>query len=58
MTWLETAKRTGLKKYDLLTSSFDVDFELGRYFNAANEFKALKSSGIMVIFSGVQKWII
>ncbi len=42
--FLEAAKRTGLKKYDLLTSSFDVDFELGRYFDAANELKALKSS--------------
>jgi len=42
--FLEEAKRTGLKKYDLLTSSFDVDFELGRYFQAANELKALKSS--------------
>jgi hypothetical protein len=41
--FLQAAKRTGLKKYDLLTSSFDVDFELGRYFDAANELKALKS---------------
>jgi len=42
--YLEKAKRIGLKKYDLLTSSFDVDFELGRYFNANNELKELKSS--------------
>ncbi len=42
--YLEKAKRIGLKKYDLLTSSFDVDFELGRYFNASNELKELKSS--------------
>ena len=41
---LEKAKRIGLKKYDLLTSSFDVDFELGRYFDAANELKELRSS--------------
>ncbi len=42
--YLERAKQTGLKKYDLLTSSFDVDFELGRYFNAGNELKELQSS--------------
>jgi hypothetical protein len=44
-TWLERAKQNGLKKYDQLTSSFDVDFELGRNFKAANELKELKSSG-------------
>jgi hypothetical protein len=43
-SWLEKARQNGLKKYDQLTSSFDVDFELGRYFNASNELKELKSS--------------
>ena len=43
-TYLEKAKQIGLKKYDLLNSSFDVDFELGRYFNAGNELMELKSS--------------
>ncbi len=43
--WLEKAKQNGLKKYDQLSSSFDVDFELGRNFNAANELRALRSSG-------------
>jgi hypothetical protein len=42
--FLEAAKRTGIKRYDLLTSSFDVDFELGRYFSAVNELKELKST--------------
>lgn len=42
--YLGKAKKLGLKKYDLLTSSFDVDFELGRYFDANNELKELKSS--------------
>jgi hypothetical protein len=42
--YLEKAKRIGLKKYDLLTTSFDVDFELGRYFDAGNELKELSSS--------------
>ncbi len=41
--WLQKAKQTGLKRYDLLTASFDVDFELGRYFNAENALKELKS---------------
>jgi len=41
--WLINATRTGLKKYDRLTAAFDVDFELGRYFNASNELKELKS---------------
>ena len=43
--WLEKAKQNGLKKYDQLSSSFDVDFELGRNFQAANELKDLKSAG-------------
>ncbi|HTB24401.1 MAG TPA: hypothetical protein VK711_03480 [Puia sp.] len=42
--YLEKAKLIGLKKYDLLTTSFDVDFELGRYFDAGNELKELKSA--------------
>lgn len=42
--WLEKAKQNGLKKYDLLTSSFDVDFELGNYFSASNQLKEMKSS--------------
>ena len=42
--YLIVAKNIGLKKYDLLTSSFDVDFELGRYFDANNELKELKST--------------
>jgi tetratricopeptide (TPR) repeat protein len=41
--WLDKAKKTGIKKYDLLTASFDVDFELGKYFNASLELKELKS---------------
>jgi len=42
--WLEKARHCGLKKYDLLTASFDVDFELGRYFQASNSLKQLKNS--------------
>jgi hypothetical protein len=42
--WLERARQAGLKRYDFLTASFDVDFELGRYFNASNELKELKST--------------
>ena len=43
-SWLEKARHNGLKKYDQLSSSFDVDFELGRNFQASNELKSLKSS--------------
>ena len=43
-SFLMKAKNIGLKKYDLLTSSFDVDFELGSYFDANNELKELKST--------------
>ncbi|HTL08865.1 MAG TPA: hypothetical protein VL307_11425 [Chitinophagaceae bacterium] len=32
--FLETARKLGLKRYELLSNSFDVDFELGRYSNA------------------------
>src|SRR5450631_260822 len=42
--WLEKAKENGLKKYDLLTSSFDVDFELGRIFTANHALKELKGN--------------
>jgi hypothetical protein len=42
--WLEKARKIGLKKYDLLITSFDVDFEGGKYFQASNVLKALKSS--------------
>jgi hypothetical protein len=38
------AKKVGLKKYELFTTSFDVDFELGRYFIAERELKNLKSA--------------
>ena len=41
--WLKKATQTGLKKYDLLTAGFDVDFELGRYFSASNKLKELKA---------------
>jgi hypothetical protein len=43
--WMELAKQNGLKKYDELSTSFDVDFELGRNFKASNELKELKSAG-------------
>ncbi len=39
--FLEKARQAGLKKYDLLTASFDVDFERGRYNNAAYDLKQL-----------------
>jgi hypothetical protein len=41
--WLEKAKGNGLKNYDLLTSTFDVDFELGKIFSAASALKELKA---------------
>ncbi len=36
---LELAKKIGIKKYESLTTSFDVDFELGRYLLAETELK-------------------
>jgi hypothetical protein len=39
--YLQKAKQIGLKKYDVLTSSFDVDFELGRYSSAGFELKEM-----------------
>ncbi len=43
-TWLERAESNGLKKYDWLTATFDVDFELGNYFNAAHALQELKGN--------------
>jgi hypothetical protein len=40
--FLEKARIIGLKKYESLTASFDVDFELGRYNNAALYIKQLQ----------------
>jgi hypothetical protein len=42
--YLQKAKELGLKKYDLLTASFDVDFELGNYYKAEKELKQFRSS--------------
>jgi hypothetical protein len=53
--YLEKAKKIGLKKYDLLTSSFDVDFELGRYFDAGNKLKELKPSADYSYFFRLSK---
>lgn len=41
--YLEKARKAGLKKYESLTASFDIDFELGRYTNAALDVKQLQS---------------
>ncbi len=41
--YLEKAKAIGLKNYDQLTASFDVDFELGKYSNSTIELQQLKS---------------
>jgi len=40
--YLEKARKAGLKKYESLTASFDVDFEMGRYTNAAIYIKQLQ----------------
>jgi hypothetical protein len=41
-SYLEKARKAGLKKYESLTASFDIDFELGRYTNAAIYVKQLQ----------------
>ncbi len=40
--YLSAARQLGLKKYEALTTSFDVDFELGNYSNAALYVKQLQ----------------
>jgi hypothetical protein len=40
--YLAAARQDGLKKYEALTVSFDVDFELGRYANAGSYIQQLK----------------
>jgi hypothetical protein len=41
--YLQRARQIGLRPYDLLTTSFDVDFELGRYPAAGFELKQLNA---------------
>ena len=40
-TYFAIAKEIGLKKYDQATTAFDVDFELGRYYLAELDLKAI-----------------
>ena len=40
--YLDQARKDGLKKYESLTASFDVDFELGRYANVASYIQQMK----------------
>ena len=40
---LEDAKTIGLKNYESLTASFDIDFEMGRYLSAERELKRMAS---------------
>lgn len=42
-SFLLNAKKLGLKPYESLTSSFDIDFELGRYGEAQAELNSLRS---------------
>ena len=49
-TYFQKAIAIGIKKYDLLTTTFDVDFELGNYNSAANSLKELKSSADYAYF--------
>jgi len=41
-SFLNKARKAGLKPYESLTASFDVDFEMGRYTNSASYVKQLK----------------
>jgi len=43
-SFLLAARRLGLKPYESLSASFDIDFELGRYNEARLELNALRSS--------------
>ena len=43
-SFLLAAKRLGLKPYESLSASFDVDFELGRYGEARLELNSLRSA--------------
>ncbi len=40
--YLEKARKAGLKKYESLTASFDIDVEMGRYTNGAIYVKQLQ----------------
>lgn len=42
-SFLQKAKQVGLRPYEALTTSFDVDYELGRYTRAKMELNAIRS---------------
>lgn len=42
-SFLQKAKQLGLRPYESLTASFDVDFELGRHTQAKTELNAIRS---------------
>ena len=43
-SFLQVAKRLGLRPHESFTTSFDVDFELGRYPEAKTELNAIRST--------------
>lgn len=44
-SFLRIAKQLGLRPYESATASFDVDFELGRYFAARASLNTIRSAG-------------
>jgi hypothetical protein len=54
--YLEKARKAGLKKYESLTASFDVDFEMGRYTNSAVYVKQLQAYKDYGYYFRKSKW--
>lgn len=54
--YLQKAKALGIKPYETLTTSFDVNFELGNYLVAETELKQFRSSNDYGYFFRRSKW--
>ncbi|MBI3719533.1 MAG: hypothetical protein HY252_13195 [Sphingobacteriales bacterium] len=55
-TYLEKARTIGIKKYEVFSLGFDVDFELGRYDQAQAELRVIRSSDDYGYFFRKSKW--
>ncbi|MBI2730177.1 MAG: hypothetical protein HYX40_05400 [Sphingobacteriales bacterium] len=55
-TYFEKVRTIGIKKYEVFSLGFDIDFELGRYEQAQSELRTMRSSHDYGYFFRKSKW--